>query len=38
MSYVDLQGGSCNKVGVSFSSFKNQAAGGVGYGCQQKKG
>lgn len=38
MSYVDLRGGACNKVGVSYSSFKNQAHSGEGFGCQQQKG
>ena len=38
MSFFDLRGGACNKIGVSYSSFKNQAAGGIGFGCQQKKG
>lgn len=38
MSLVDLRAGKCNMVGVSYSSFKNQASSGKGYGCQQKKG
>lgn len=38
MSFVDLRGGKCNTIGVSYSSFKNQASSGQGFGCQQKKG
>ena len=38
MSFVDLRGGKCNTIGVSYSSFKNQASAGRGYGCHQKKG
>ena len=30
MSEVDMRGGGCNKIGVSYSSFKNQAASGQG--------
>ena len=30
MSEVDIRGGACNKIGVSYSSFKNQASSGQG--------
>jgi len=38
MSMVDLHKGACDKIGVGYAAFKNQAAGGVGFGCHEKQG